>query len=347
MKKKKLLNFIVTLFLLFQLHTWAESGKIAPRLLFEKQAKAKNELRAVREFALDNNQNIYIFDYMSNHIYKFDQQGRLITRFGRQGKGEKDFKHLTAIEVQQGKLMALDSIALFTFDLKGNFIARQSFAAEVLCEFPKILGNYYFMGEQIVSKELKKVLTLRNQKGEEIRRLDSYELKDYFPDLEEGKDFFLNDTYARFYLYDSLEGGSVIWAASDNYCLSKVQDNKSLVWLKGRGTPVPFPQDQQKKMAAKRDAIRKNMPSLHMYVPTVYPLIQKLFVGEDEVWIFLMSQERKGLVRYSATGEEIGFYTLEADFDSLKARIQIHNKKLYFLVPERQAFKMYITPVPK
>ena len=89
------------------------------------------------------------------------------------------------------------------------------------------------------------------------------------------------------------------------------------------------------------------MPFLHMYVPTHYPLIQHLFKGNQELWVYLRSTEREGLVRYSMEGKEIGFYTLEKAIDISKSRIKIYKGNMYFMVTQRKLLKMYLAPVPK
>lgn len=349
--KKFFLTSLIITFISIQPLTGStekNSGKIVPELLFRSEPQdPKYTISTARDFTLDHNRNIYIFDYMTNLINKYTHQGKRLLSFGKQGKGETDFKHLTAIKIEEKQLAALDSVAILFFSLEGKFISKQAFKDEVLCELPVMSRQKVFVGEQNVVNELKKVLTLRNFNGEELNRLTSYDLKEFFPELEKGKDFFLQDTYARFFLYDITGKGEIIWANSDQYRLYKYQNNKSVPFITKDAAPIPFPADQRKKMLDKQKSLREKMPMLHSYVPQYYPLLQNLFAANGEVWIYAASKERKGFVRYTPAGKEIGFYTLESDMDIRKARIKVFNKKLYFMVPQRKAFNVFTAPLPK
>ena len=84
-----------------------------------------------------------------------------------------------------------------------------------------------------------------------------------------------------------------------------------------------------------------------MNVPDSYQLIHHLVVAESgDVWLYVMSQERTGLQRLSATGEEKGFYTVDADFDLLSARLTTANGLLYVMVPSRAETAIYTVELP-
>ena len=319
---------------------------IEPTLLFEYQpADAKIQFKMPREFTIDEKENIFLFDYMSNQIVKFSPKGEFLLTFGKKGKGENEFKHLTAIRVFKDKLLALDTNALFTFDLQGKSLKKQSFKETVPCEFPRILTPDTFVGEWNHAPELKKILTLRNSGGDEIKRLTGYDLRKFFPELKMGEDFFLNDTYARFFLYDAV-GKDIVWARSDEKKIYKLQNKKSIPFINLNAAPVPFPEANRQKMTKQQERIKKQMPHLHMYIPRVYPIIQKLFTSKNEIWIYLFSKERKGLVRYDHHGKETGFYQLPADLNIQKARFKIVKDKIYIMIPLRKSFKILTAPVP-
>lgn len=321
--------------------------KIEPDLLFKYQsADSAPKFMMPREFTVDREQNIFLFDYMSNRIVKFSPSGKPLTEFGQKGKGDHEFKHLTAIKVFKNRLLALDANGILTFDLEGNFLKRTSFPESVTCEFPKILSQTTFAGEWNHAAELKKILTLRDIKGPELSRLTAYDLRIFFPDLKKGEDFFLNDTYARFFLYDSLGKDGVVWARSDENRIFKFMGNKSIPLITIKATPVTFPKAEQARMRNQQAQLKKQMPSLHMYIPKVYPLIQKLFTGKNEIWVYLFSKERKGLLRFNHNGQENRFYQLPPDLKIRKARIKIIADRIYFMIPGRKSFKILTSPLP-
>ena len=66
-------------------------SEIIPELYFQTQEGEKgNRFNAARNFTFDEDDNLYIFDYMENYINKYDKKGEFITSFGKQGKGEDE-----------------------------------------------------------------------------------------------------------------------------------------------------------------------------------------------------------------------------------------------------------------
>lgn len=322
--------------------------KLPLRLLFERTSSgAEHSPSAPRDFTLDADRNIYIFDYMTNRIFKFDPAGALITAFGGKGEGENDFRHLTNIAVSGNQLHAIDSVAMFSYSLNGDLVKKTQYTGEALLEFPRYMGNGRFVGEKVLVEELKNVLTLRGPDGRETCRLAAYDLKTYFPRLKEGEDFFVDNTYAPGYLYDIRPDGAIAWARSDRFVIHSYQNGESRVWITGTATAIPFPPDERETMKRKRESIAKTMPSLHLYVPAVYPIVQQLFTGGHETWIYLASRERSGFIRYDGQGREAGFFTPDKDLDMMKARIHIFANTMYVMIPQRGRLQMYTAPVPK
>jgi hypothetical protein len=97
-------------------------------------------------------------------------------------------------------------------------------------------------------------------------------------------------------------------------------------------------------MAERQAGLR---PPLFMNVPDRFQLVQHLVVAESgEVWLYLTSQERTGLLRLSETGREAGFYAVAADFDLLSARLTTANGRLYFMVPSSAETALYSVALP-
>jgi hypothetical protein len=84
-----------------------------------------------------------------------------------------------------------------------------------------------------------------------------------------------------------------------------------------------------------------------MNVPENYQLIHHLLADETgDLWIYVMSRERTGFLLLSDRGRELGFYTLDADFDPIAARVTAAGGRLYFLVVERDETKIYVADRP-
>jgi hypothetical protein len=317
--------------------------EIIPELYFQTKENNDNyRFNAARNFTFDDNGNLYIFDYMENYINKYDKNGEFITSFGKQGKGEDEFEHLMAIKVIGDKLLALDSIAVLTFSLDGEFLSKTPFKGKAMSDQPRIFEDGHFVGDSIVSDEIKRVLSYRDPEGNELQRISFYDLREFFPDLEEGKDFFLNDSQTRLHLYDFAVDGGVLWAATDKFAVYKYKDGASDTLVTGPDTPLPFPEDQREELTAKQTKMKETMPMLHSYVPQYYQLLYHLFVGEDQdIWLYVHSWERTGFVRYTPDGKEKGFYTVQADFDMARAILQVYKNNLYFMVPSRKEVKIY------
>lgn len=303
---------------------------------------ANYQFTAPRNFTFDQANNLYIFDYMENYIKKYDPQGNFITEFGKQGTGTGEFEHLMAIAVFQDTLYALDSIALLKFSLKGDYISIDPFSENAICDLPKIWEDGSFIGEKINPASLQRELTLYGSDGQALKQLAAYDLKEFFPDLEKEKDFFLNPDQTRLYLYDITPSGDIYWAASDDFSVYRTKNGHSELIISGTDTPLNFPEEQKIKLAAKQDSIKENMPELHMFVPERYQLLYQLFLGEEEdIWLYVKSRERVGFIRYTAAGKEVGFYSIAADFDMSQAKVQIFQKKIYILTAQRRQFIVY------
>ena len=68
--------------------------------------------------------------------------------------------------------------------------------------------------------------------------------------------------------------------------------------------------------------------------------------GSSLLWLYLMSHERTGFLRLSRQGRETGFFTVEADFDLLAARITEANGQLYFLVAGEEETVIFHAGLP-
>jgi len=322
-----------------------EAEIIIPRLIFQSQDQDEAyTFAAARDITVDQNSALYIFDYSDYTIKKYDQTGEHICTFGGQGDGIGKFVHLCGIKATTDILLSVDSIGLSSYSLQGQFLNKLPFANEVLIDHPSIFENGSFFGQQIVADELKAVLTYRSPKGQEISRLAFYDLREFFPELKEGDDFFLNNTYARFYSYTNNRNGDIIWAASDRFQIYRYREGVSQPIISGDYTPIPVPEDTRKNLLARKEKIS---PPLFMYVPERYQLIHHLLVDSSgDIWVYLKSQEQTGFLRYSEKGKLKSQHSVDVDFDVTETIVRLFNDRVYFLVTGRKSAKVYEALLP-
>jgi SAM-dependent methyltransferase len=314
----------------------AGDGPIRPGLVFRSEA-----FGAARDFTFDAEGDLFFFDYLDNMIRKFDPIGRELLSFGGNGEAGGPFTHLMEIEVFGDRLIALDSVARFTFDLEGRLLDRQGFGDEIVCEQPVVSRDGTFVGERLADPEAKDILTYRDDEGGEIARLESYDLSDLIPAIRPGVDFFLDMNHMRSYRYGYLADGAPVWATTDTFRVLTLRDGRARELITGSYTPVAVPVEERADMQARS----ASLPApLFMYVPEHYRLIHKLFVGMDgDIWIYVQSVERTGLLRYTAQGREKAFYALEAGFDVGDEDVVIREYRgdIWFMVPARGEVAVY------
>lgn len=156
--------------------------------VFEEEYVQLNELRTISgdlgneiflympiSIAMDNNDNIYVFDQFESKILKFTRDFKLIDNFLRQGQGpgeieKKSFFSSASIHIgRNGKLYVNNKTGfkIMEFDLDGNFIQEQKFKLA----FRNILvsedGNFYLQSKDngiidVFNKDFDYVDTLLN-----------------------------------------------------------------------------------------------------------------------------------------------------------------------------------------
>ena len=309
-----------------------ETGTLVPELAFT--IGRESGLTAARDLTVDQDGNIFIFDYGDYVIRKFDPFGTQLAAFG--GTGEEDglFQHLMAIEALGDSLLALDAGSVSVFNLAGEFLRRHSFVDTVTCDHPRLTSDGRWAGEWIVEETAEKVLTYRNQDGTEIGRLESYLLSEYFPGIEPGEMFFINPTQARSYLYDFDSDGRLVWVASDRLQVFRGEPGGRLQIFQATATAVPYPSEDVAALAERQAA---SGPPLFLNVPTEYQLIHQLIIDDaNDIWLYVKSQKHTGLLRLSPDGAITGSYQVDAEFDLMGARLTTANGRLYFLTVSRE-----------
>jgi len=320
--------------------TESATGTIRPQLAF--RISGETGLAAARDLTVDQAGNAFVFDYDDYVIRKFDPNGALLASFGGTGSDSGLFQHLMAIRAAADSLVALDAGSVTVFDLSGELRSRRSLADTIICDFPRISPDGRWVCEQFVEETAEQVLTYRRPDGTERARLAGFPLSELYPGVEPGEMFFVSRTQGRTYLYDFLPDGRLVWLSSDRLRIH--EEGHEGVLFEADATPVPFPEDEIAALRVKQADLG---PPLFMNVPTHYQVVQQFTVdGAGDIWLLVMSLERTGLLRVSPTGEERGFYAVEAEFDLLSARLIAAHGDLYFMLPGREGTSVYRAALP-
>ena len=319
-----------------------ERGALQPRLAF--RISGDSLFTNARNLTVDRAGNVFIFDYDNYLIRRYDSAGTLLATFGGSGTEPGRFAHLMAITADGDSLLALDPGSITVFDLSGNLRSRRPLADTVTCDLPQLRPDGLWAAACIVQESAEQTLSLRSASGTEERRPASYALGEVFPGVQPGRDFYVNPTQARGYAYDFTSDGRLVWAASDRFRVLVDRAGADETLFEGEATPVPFPTAE---VAAMRERQARVPPPFFMNVPERYQLIQQLLVADSgDVWLYITTWERTGMLRLSAAGGERGFYTLDGGFDPLTARIVEAHGRLYFLVPGRGETALYTAALP-
>lgn len=312
----------------------AQQAVLAPRLLLETPA------HPIRDIAVSADGAVFTFDYDEYRIRKHGRDGRFLLEFGGTGKEEGRFTHLTGIGVSGDRLLAVDSVGLSRFGLDGRFLDRKAFAAEVTPNYSAVLEDGRYVGCQIVAPELKGVLTLRSPDGRELDRLASYDLRESFPGLKAGEDFFLSDDCARNYLYAIGPANDVLWAATDSPRVFRYRDGKSQPIVEESLAPEPLAEEERATLAKRAAALK---PPLFFFVPTHRPVLRHLGVDSSgDLWVYVRSREKTGFLRYGRDGKAKGLVTGSAGFDVSKATVRVFGETMYFIAGRA----LYVADLP-
>jgi len=305
---------------------------------------AESGLTAPRDLTIDKDGNILVSDYNDYKIRKFSPSGEVLAVFGGTG-GDDGFEHLMSICAQGDSILALDAGALLIFDTSGNLIGKNAFSDTITCDLPRLHPSGKWAGEWIVEETAEKVLTYRQADGQQLSPVAAFELAEFFPGIRAGEMFFINPTQLRSYLYDFLPDGQLVWAVSDRVQLRIRGDRKDTLLFAAAWQPCPYPDSLMGPMLERQAALS---PPLFMNVPTHYQLIHHLAVDErGDIWVYVKSLERTGFLRLGNSGKEKGFYSVDAEFDLLSARVEAANDLLYFMLGGRDETRIYTAGRPK
>ena len=319
-----------------------ESGQITLSMLFS--VGDESGIGAARDITIDDSGSVFIFDYDDYSIHKFNRIGGQVAEFGGMGEDAGTFSHLMAIKADDDSLLALDAGSMSAFDRAAYQKSRTNFLDTVTVDFPRIGPAGQWLGEWIIVETAEKCLTYRNALGLEVQRLACYDLADHFPGIEPGVDFFINPTQAPFYLYEFDQDGNLFWMRSDRFQLFRSAESDGMLFYEASADAVPFEEDAREALRERSAAMG---PPFFINVPDSYKLVHHLLVSENgDIWLYLKSAQRTGMLRISSEGRELGFYEVLADFDVISSRATIVGGKFYFMTTTRGETRVYEADLP-
>lgn len=320
-----------------------EIGVVRPELAFT--ISAETGLTAPRDLTADDSGNILVFDYNDYLIRKFNPSGAILVTFGGSRNETGSFMHLMAIRALGDSILALDADALFVFDSSGQLRKRSSFEDTIICDHPRLHASGEWAGEWIMEETAEKALIYRKAHGQQFSRIAAYQLAEFFPGIRPAEMFFINPTQVRSYVYDFLPDGQLVWAATDQIQVFVTAESEESLLFSAEWQAIPFPLEEVQAMKEKQAGLN---PPLFMNVPENYQLIQHLFVDDvGDIWMYVTSKERTGLVHLSDKGIEKGFHPVEAEFDLLSARIVAAHGAFYFMMGGKDETRFYVALRPE
>ena len=83
-----------------------------------------------------------------------------------------------------------------------------------------------------------------------------------------------------------------------------------------------------------------------MYVPRHYQIVQHLLAASNgDIWVYVVSAEQTGFLVFSTDGQVKSFYTVNADFDITRVKVQMLGDSIYFMVTGRNSVKIYAASI--
>jgi hypothetical protein len=222
-----------------------KTGILKPSLYFNSSDTDSDYIfKSPRDITIDKAGSLYIFDYNDNKIRKYDINGKYEITFGGKGNMPGAFSHLTGIKAVNNNLLCVDGPGLLTYNSNGTFLEKQSFPEEIISEDPPfVMDNGNFIGQRIIQNEVRTSLAYYSSKGEKIMELDSFSLKEFFPEIKKGDDFFLSNEYTRFYRFCTNSKNEIFWISSDKFKIKRLKNEKIETFLEDNYSPLPFPDD--------------------------------------------------------------------------------------------------------
>ena len=122
------------------------------------------------------------------------------------------------------------------------------------------------------------------------------------------------------------------------------QNLRDLVIYEAPATAIAYDQEAIRTLEERQARLG---PPFFLNVPSHYQLVHHLVVdGNGDIWLYVKSHERTGFLRIGPGGRERGFYTLDADFDLLTARVTISGDQMFFMSADLGETEIYVAALP-
>ncbi len=247
-----------------------------------------NELNSIGCFDIDNDGNVYIYDYVQSKISKFNKKGQFVGSIGREGEGPGELGAVSDIYISSsGELIVTDrgngKIVIFNKDgsLKKEIKIKFEFFKGLVLEN----GNFVFLQVEINTKknQIERVLNLYSSNFKKIKTLDKIEMFNPKGSKIKGIRFNMPFSISKGKIYTgNQERGYEIYVYDFNGNLSKI--------IKKEIKPIYTSEEYKKKFI---DSLGElfSLIKEKLYFPKFLPPFH-YFLSDEEGKLLVMTYEK-------------------------------------------------------
>lgn len=273
--------------------------------------------------AIDSEGFIYLLDIQEGFISKYDINGKYILKFGRSGDGPGELPFLSFFNsCLDGNLFSysISNKVVNIFSKTGGLIKSYKIKDRLLNPVFLKNGNIVYPNSKWVdngrndNSYFTRMLILDDNKKQQI--IKSYTDAKYRKTLSKvsTKVFQDNWTYCEDFVYAADSRNNIYYAITDAYQIWRYRAGKSELLIKDNLTPVQFNDKRMIAEIKKEEEMRgKRLEAKYfLTIPKNWQLIYKLTVDDkDNIWVYVKSRERNGLVKYSPDGVFQKYYKVD------------------------------------
>lgn len=284
----------------------------------------------IGNIAVDDEDNIYVFDRKESHIKVFDKDGEYLKTFGKKGQGPGEFNSPSGVFITpQNEIMVADRRVLHFFTLRGEFIKSLSAA------------RIQFFGRTSIDSQSSiyvMIGTINMEKGTSLYELKKFDSNLNFlntvasiPGPKPGEPF---DPFIPVFFWKIDENDNVIYGYQKNFeFLVFNPEGKLIKKIVKEHTPVKIKEEE------KEESPGDSLPPLK-YALTDFHTAFFTFSLDDEGRIIVQAWEKTEdrKQHYYDVFDPEGKYIARVSF---RFRPQIwKNHKLYTIEEDEEGFQM-------
>lgn len=316
MKKLSLVFILIFLFHLDCLSKGIVSQDLKFDLIIKESDYDSNYIFGVQgvNMAVDDEGKIYLSDLLLGNVKKFDNNGKYILQFGRTGTGPGELPTFSDfVSGPNGNLISYSLINGVVNIFSKTGILINSYRKEGRLYLPIFLkegGVLYWdrkwvdNGKNYNSYYLYSLILEHKKKQNTLKSFTDAKYRKALENVNT-RAFQDNWTYCEDFVYAADSKNNVYYAITDAYQIWRYRAGKSELLIKDNLKPVLFNDKRMIAEIKKEEEMRaKSLKAQYfLTIPKYWQLIYKLTVDDkDNIWIYVKSQERHGLMKYSKDG---------------------------------------------